>query len=62
MTCMMTSVLVMQLWPHVISWHNLFYDRICTGKKGGIEGGGWVSAWGAVHMAAEYTCHNNFIR
>ena len=59
---MMTSVLVMQLWSHVISWHNLFYDRICTGKKGGIGGGGRVSAQGAVHMAAEYTCHYNFIR
>ena len=35
--------LVMQIWPNVISWHNLF----C-----GIGGGGWVSAQGAVHIAA----------
>ena len=38
----------MQLWPHVISWRNLF----CDSKKGGIGGGGWVSAWGAMHMGA----------
>ena len=43
----MTSVLVMQLWPHVISRRNL-----CTSKNGGIGGGGRVPAWGAVHMAA----------
>ena len=29
-----------------------FEDRFCTSKKGGIGGGGWVSARGAVHMAA----------
>ena len=29
-----------------------FEDRFCTGKKGGIGGGGRVSAQGAVHMAA----------
>ena len=27
-------------------------DRFCTSKKGGIGGGGQVSARGAVHMAA----------
>ena len=29
-----------------------FEDRFCASKKGGIEGGGQVSAQGAVHMAA----------
>jgi len=29
-----------------------FEDRFCTSKKGGIGGGGRVSARGAVHMAA----------
>ena len=29
-----------------------FEDRLCTRKKGGIWGGGQVSAWGALHMAA----------
>ena len=29
-----------------------FEDRFCASKKGGIGGGGWVSARGAVHMAA----------
>ena len=29
-----------------------FEDRFCASKKGGIGGGGRVSAWGAVHMAA----------
>ena len=29
-----------------------FEDRFCTSETGGIGGGGWVSAWGAVHMAA----------
>ena len=28
-----------------------FKDRFCASKKGGIEGGGQVSARGAVHMA-----------
>ena len=27
-------------------------DRFCTSKRGGIGGGGQVSARGAVHMAA----------
>ena len=29
-----------------------FEDRFCASKKGGIGGGGQVSAWGAMHMAA----------
>ena len=29
-----------------------FEDRFHASKKGGIGGGGWVSAWGAVHMTA----------
>ena len=29
-----------------------FEDRFFASKKGGIGGGGWVSAWGAMHMAA----------
>ena len=29
-----------------------FEDRFCASKKGGIGGGGRVSARGAVHMAA----------
>ena len=29
-----------------------FEDRFCTSKKGGIGGGGQVSAQGVVHMAA----------
>ena len=29
-----------------------FEDRFCASKKGGIGGGGCVSARGAVHMAA----------
>ena len=29
-----------------------FEDKICASKKGGIGGGGQISAWGAVHMAA----------
>ena len=29
-----------------------FEDRFYASRKGGIEGGGWVSARGAVHMAA----------
>ena len=29
-----------------------FADRFCASKNGGIEGGGRVSARGAVHMAA----------
>ena len=29
-----------------------FEDRFCTSKKGGIGGGRWVLAQGAMHMAA----------
>ena len=29
-----------------------FEDRFYTSKKGGIGEGGWVSAWGAVHVVA----------
>ena len=29
-----------------------FEDRFCASKKGGIGGGGQVSAWDTVHMAA----------
>ena len=29
-----------------------FEDRFCASKKGGIGGGGHVSAWSAVHMVA----------
>ena len=29
-----------------------FEDRFCASKKGGIGGGGQVSAQGAMHMAA----------
>ena len=32
--------------------YQLTEDRFCASKKGGIGGGGWVSAQGAVHMAA----------
>ena len=46
----MMSVLVMQLWPHVISWRNPFEDSFCASKKGGIGGGGQVSAQSNVHM------------
>ena len=28
-----------------------FEDRFCASKKCGVEGGGWVSAWVAVHTA-----------
>ena len=28
-----------------------FEDRFCASKKGGIGGGGWVSARGVVHTA-----------
>ena len=38
---------VVQLWSHVISWSNLI-----DSKKGGIVGGGRISAWDVVHMAA----------
>ena len=43
----------MQLWPHVISWHNdsCFEERFALAKKVGYGGG---QAWSqhAVHMAA----------
>ena len=29
-----------------------FQDMFCASKQGRIGGGGWVSALGAVHMAA----------
>ena len=29
-----------------------FEDRFCTSKNGGIRGGGWVSALGALYMAS----------
>ena len=29
-----------------------FEDRFCASKKSGIGGGRWISAQGAVHMAA----------
>ena len=29
-----------------------FEDRFCASQKGGIGGGGRVSVWDAVHMAA----------
>ena len=32
-----------------------FKDRFYASKKGGIGGGGRVSAWGAMHMAAAMT-------
>ena len=48
----MTSVLIIKLWPHVISWRNPFEDRFCASVKGGIGGGGRVSAQGAMHVAA----------
>ena len=31
---------------------SIFEDRFCTSNKGWIGGGGQVSAWSAVHMAA----------
>ena len=27
---------VVSLWPHVISWFNLFEGRFCVSKKGGL--------------------------
>ena len=37
------ELLVMQLWPQVISWQKIcFEDRFYTIKKGAIEGGGWA--------------------
>ena len=42
----------MKLWPHVISGAIRFEDRFCASKKGGIGGGGRVSAQGVMHMAA----------
>ena len=29
-----------------------FEDTFCASKKGGMGGGGRISAWGLVHMAA----------
>ena len=46
----MTSVLVMQLWPHVISWCSLFW--FCASKKGGVDGSGQAKSWHTVHMVA----------
>ena len=34
-----------------------FEGKFCATKKVGIGGGGWVSAWGAVHMAAALAGH-----
>ena len=47
----------MQLWTHVISWHSPFLKIgfMLASKKGGKGGGGRVSAWGAVHIAAALT-------
>ena len=46
---LMMSVLVMQLLSvGAVRFENRFY----ASKKGGKGGGGWVSAWGAVHIAA----------
>ena len=42
----------MQLWFMLSVGTICFDDRFCASKKGGIGGGGWVSAQGAVHMAA----------
>ena len=43
----------MQLWPHVTNWRSRFLKiGFYTSKEGGNGGGGWVSARGAVHMAA----------
>ena len=49
----MTSVLVIQLWPHVISWRNRFVLAKKVGGIGGRRGGGGggVSARSGVHMA-----------
>ena len=35
---LMTSVLVMQLWLHVISWRNPFEGRFCVSKKSEVGG------------------------
>ena len=50
---------VMQPWPHVISCH--FEDRFWASKKGGIGGGGRVSAQGAVHIAALAGCRKALV-
>ena len=42
----------MQLWLHLSVGAIRFEDRFCASKKCGIVGGGWVSAQGAMHMAA----------
>ena len=42
----------MKLWPQLSVGAIRSEDRFCASKKGGIGGGGRVSAQGAVHMAA----------
>ena len=42
----------MKLWPQLSVGAIHFEDRFCASKKGGIGGGGQVSARGAMHMAA----------
>ena len=39
-----------------------FEDRFCASKKGGIGGGGQVSAQGAVHMAAALASSRKGVR
>ena len=39
-----------------------FEDRFCASKKGGIGGGGRVSARGAVHMAATLAGQELFVK
>ena len=39
-----------------------FEDRFCASKKGGIGGGGQVSARGAVHMAAALATKNTWLK
>ena len=36
----------------IVLFPGIYIQRFCTSKKGGIGGGGRVSAWGAVYMAA----------
>ena len=36
---LMTTRVFIQIWVHVISWHNRFEDRFCDSRKGGIRGG-----------------------
>ena len=65
-SCLCVSVLFNPLTTDNTIWHRLtlaacyhqlastihFEERFCTRKKGGIGGGGQVSAWVIVHMAA----------